>query len=203
MKEEYTGQQDLRGHDVNETINEVTTPKTLPAQPGDQCSANSESDVCNSTDILQRIRRLLNQDDVHFVEIEHEPTRTSEDSARARGEPLHVGAKALVLKIDGEFRLLVLPADRRLDSSAVKRHFQAKKVRFASTEELKQLTSLPPGAVPPFGDPVLSFELFADDLIGDQDDKVAFNAGSLTHSIVMRASDWIAAAKPKQFRFSK
>ena len=107
MKEEYTGQQDLRGHDVNETINKVPTPKTLPEQPGDQCSVNSESDVCNSTDILQRIRRLLNQDDVHFVEIEHEPTRTSEDSARARGEPLHVGAKALVLKIDGEFRLLV------------------------------------------------------------------------------------------------
>jgi prolyl-tRNA editing enzyme YbaK/EbsC (Cys-tRNA(Pro) deacylase) len=57
--------------------------------------------------------------------------------------------------------------------------------------------------VPPFGVPVLPFELYGDTAIGSVEDKVAFNAGSLTLSIVMRASDWKEVAKPVQFSFAK
>jgi len=33
--------------------------------------------------------------------------------------------------------------------------------------------------------------------------RIAFNAGSLTHSIIMRLSDWLAVAQPTVFAFSK
>ena len=70
-------------------------------------------------------------------------------------------------------------------------------------EELLELTGLVPGSVPPFGFPVLPFELYGDTAIGSVEDKVAFNAGSLTLSIVMKASDWKAVGKPAQFSFGK
>jgi Ala-tRNA(Pro) deacylase len=152
---------------------------------------------------LNNIRELLSARGVDFKEISHVPTSTSKESARVRGESLSVGAKALLLKTDDSFRLFVLPADLQLDAKRVKQELSVRSVRFANREELLELTGLVPGSVPPFGEPVLPFELYGDTSIGSVEDKVAFNAGSLTLSIVMRASDWKAVAKPAQFSFAK
>ena len=153
--------------------------------------------------VLERIRQHLTNAGIAFREVEHGPTPTSEEAAQARGEPLGVGAKALLLRSDDVFRLFVLPADCKLDSAAIKRHFRIKSLRFATAEELLERTGLVPGSVPPFGEPILPFELFADNSIGERFDRVAFNAGSLTVSVIMAATDWDAFAKPKRFAFAK
>jgi prolyl-tRNA editing enzyme YbaK/EbsC (Cys-tRNA(Pro) deacylase) len=154
-------------------------------------------------EVLERIREALSQNDVVYCEISHIATHTSEESARVRGESLAVGAKALLLKTDNVFRLFVLPADRQLDTKKIKQELKVKSTRFATSEELLDLTDLVPGSVPPFGIPILPFELYGDTAIGAVEDKVAFNAGSLTLSIVMKASDWKTVAKPVQFSFAK
>ena len=153
--------------------------------------------------ILEKIRNHLKAAGIDFCEVHHQATRTSEKSAAARGEALNVGAKALLLKTDDVFRLFVLPADRKLDSTAIRRQLGVRKTRFASVEELHDMVGLVPGAVPPFGEPILPFKLYADESLGTQTNKVAFNAGSLTDSIIMAASDWAAIARPQRFRFSK
>jgi prolyl-tRNA editing enzyme YbaK/EbsC (Cys-tRNA(Pro) deacylase) len=112
--------------------------------------------------IVEAIREWLRRESVAFREVHHAPTRTSEESALARGEELRIGGKALLIKVDTGFRLFVLSADRKLDSAAIRTHFQAKKTRFASPEELLQMTGLVPGSVPPFGVPILPFPLYAD-----------------------------------------
>src|SRR4051812_4710347 len=118
-----------------------------------------------SDSVLDQIRELLTREGVQFKEISHAPTHTSEESARVRGESLTVGAKALLLKTDVLFRLFVLPADRQLDAKKVKQQLGVRGVRFATKEELLELTGLVPGAVPPFGQPVLPFELYGDSSI--------------------------------------
>ena len=129
--------------------------------------------------------------------LQHEPTPTSEDSARVRGEPLKVGGKALVLKIDEGFLLLVLSADRRLDSKRLRATLGARKVRFATREELHELTGLVPGSVPPFGRPLLPLTLVVDESVLENE-RIAFNAGSLEESIIMSVEDWRACAQPSQ-----
>lgn len=141
------------------------------------------------SEVLAAVRSFLVGAGVAFVEKQHEPTYTSEQSALARGEPLEIGAKALVVKVDDAYHLLVLPAHRKLDSAAVKRRFGAKKLRFADAKELLALTGLVPGSVPPFGRPVLELPLWADPALM-ANDRVAFNAGSLTDSIVMSSADY-------------
>lgn len=153
--------------------------------------------------VLTAIRQLLREQGIVFSEREHPPTYTSEESAAARGEALEVGAKALLLKTDGTFRLFVLPANCKLDSAAVKRELRVKKMRFASADELYEITGLVPGSVPPFGSPVLPFDLYADDSVGAAHGRVAFNAGSLTDSITMSSADWQAVARPTRFSFAK
>jgi len=151
--------------------------------------------------VLDAIRRLLAESDIPFREVQHAPTFTSEESAKARGEELRTGGKALLLKTDDVFRLFVLPADRKLDSAAAKRHLGVKKTRFATEDELKELTELVPGSVPPFGPPILPFELFVDERIR-ANERIAFNAGSLTDSIILATADYLAVAKPAVFAFS-
>jgi Ala-tRNA(Pro) deacylase len=151
--------------------------------------------------LLDQIRAWLNAEAALFREAHHEPTRTSEESALARGEELRVGGKALLIKVDEVFRLFVLSADRKLDSAALRKYFSAKKTRFAGPEELLQSTGLVPGSVPPFGPPILPFPLYADPSVFENE-RIAFNAGSLTDSIVMDVSDYRRLAKPEVFSFT-
>lgn len=141
------------------------------------------------------ILALLDANGITYRHVEHEPTRTSEDSARARGELLVTGAKALVLKADARFVNLVLRPTRRLDSPATRRSLGVKKLRFATPEELLELTGLVPGSVPPFGAPILDLPLYVDDSV-ESHDRVAFNAGDLRHSVVMGTKDYLHVAAP-------
>jgi prolyl-tRNA editing enzyme YbaK/EbsC (Cys-tRNA(Pro) deacylase) len=83
----------------------------------------------------------------------------------------------------------------------VKRELGVKKTRFATADELLALTGLVPGSVPPFGPPVLPFELFVDEALSNND-RIAFNAGSLTTSMVVPMADYLAVAKGRVFAFS-
>ena len=151
--------------------------------------------------MLDKIRSWLAAEGVPFREAHHEPTRTSEESARARGEEMRVGGKALVVKVDDTFRLFVLSAHRKLDSGAIKKRFAAKKTRFATPEELMEMTGLVPGSVPPFGQPILPFPLYVDPSVFEND-RVAFNAGSLTDSMVVPIADYRRLAHAEVFTFS-
>jgi Ala-tRNA(Pro) deacylase len=153
--------------------------------------------------VLDAIRELLTSQGVAFREAHHAPTLTSEESARARGEELRIGGKALLLKGDDEkYRLFVLPADRKVDSAALRKRLGFKRLRFANADELKSLTGLVPGSVPPFGRPILPFDLYLDEAIR-QNERIAFNAGSLTDSIILPMADYLRIAQPTEcFPFS-
>ena len=105
---------------------------------------------------------LLRGAGIAYRHVEHGPTRTSEESAAARGEPLAIGGKTLLLKVDDRFELFVLSAARRMDSGRARKAVGARRSRFATEEELLELTGLVPGTVPPFGEPLLPFPLHAD-----------------------------------------
>ena len=151
--------------------------------------------------VLMAIRRLLQQHDKPFRELHHAPTKTSEDSAQVRGEPLAIGGKALLMKVDGEFALFVISAARRMDSAELRRALGARRLRFATTDELRTHTGLVSGDVPPFGPPILPFPLHADEPVFENE-RIAFNAGSLTDSIIMTVADWVDVAQPQCLRFS-
>lgn len=142
-----------------------------------------------STPVHNAVRALLDSHRINYRTLHHEPTRTSEESAMIRGEELKVGAKAILMKCDDAFRLFVISAARKIDSKAIKSSLKLKSLRFATCEELLDLTGLVPGAVPPFGRPILDFDLYADPSVFENE-RVAFNAGSLTDSIIMSAEEY-------------
>ena len=152
--------------------------------------------------VYRAIKSLLDENGIDYREVRHPPTRTSEESAKARGEAMAIGGKALVILVGGTFRLFVLSAARKLDSRRVKDRFKVNYSRFATPEELMELTGLVPGCVPPFGRPILPFDLYLDESILEND-RIAFNAGLLTVSIVMAREDYMKLVEPDVFKFSK
>ncbi len=141
------------------------------------------------------IRAKLDAVGVQYRHLTHAPTHTSQESAAARGEPLENGAKAIVAKVDGDFRLLVMSAAARLHTATSRASLGVRDIRFATLDELKALTGLEPGGVPPFGRPILPLDLYVDEGIPALE-RVAFNAASLTESIIMSAKDYLAVARP-------
>ena len=152
--------------------------------------------------VFENIKLLLNEHQTQFTLSHHGPTLTSEASALARGESIHIGAKALLLKVDNDFKLFVMSAPLKIDSKAVKSIFNARKIRFATAEELFDLTGLGPGSVPPFGEPILPFQLYIDESILSLSD-IAFNAGSLTDSIKMKTEGYLKIAGGVVIRFTQ
>jgi prolyl-tRNA editing enzyme YbaK/EbsC (Cys-tRNA(Pro) deacylase) len=152
--------------------------------------------------IFEELTQFLTSQAVVFRTVHHEATLTSEASAKARGEDLSVGGKAIVMKIDAEFKLFVLSAALKIDSQKIRSYFNAKKTRFASAEELQHLTGLAPGSIPPFGKPILNLAVYVDASIV-RNEIIAFNAGSLTDSIIMSTKDYFKITQPVILEFSQ
>lgn len=152
--------------------------------------------------VLEAIRRLLDERGIEYREMHHAPTRTSAESAAARGESTDIGGKAIVFKVDDTFHLFVLSASLQIRSREIRKQLGAKRTRFATGEELLRMTGLVPGSIPPFGPPILPFHVYVDPSVL-ANDRIAFNAGSLTDSIVMRREDWERLVRPAGvFRFA-
>ena len=83
--------------------------------------------------IFRSIIDLLSKSQTDFSLLEHEPTPTSADSARARGNSLTNGAKAIVLKVEKEFYLFVLRADMKINSKKIKQYFTTEDYKVKKT----------------------------------------------------------------------
>ena len=152
------------------------------------------------TSVFERLQTWLQQQGVPFTVLRHEPVFTSEQAAATRGTPLSSGAKALVMKADERFVVVILPADRKLDNKKARDSLPVKSLRFANKEELAQLTGLPPGAVPPFGS-LFNLPTYCDPALAENP-SINFNAGDNSTSIQMSYADYAAVEKPAPATFS-
>jgi Ala-tRNA(Pro) deacylase len=153
-----------------------------------------------SATVFDRVEGLLKQQGVTYRVTRHQPVFTSEEAARVRGTPLASGAKALVCKGEDCFVMFVVPADRKLDSHAVRRAKRWKKMRFATPQEVLELTGLTPGSIPPFGS-LFGLQTYCDERLRENE-VINFNAGDHAISVSMQYSDYVLVEKPELGNFA-
>jgi Ala-tRNA(Pro) deacylase len=153
-----------------------------------------------SSSVFERVESLLKQHGIVFRVLRHEPVYTSEEAARVRGTPLASGAKALICKGESDFVMFVVPEDRKLDSHAVRRGKGWRKLRFATREEVAELTGLVPGSIPPLGS-LFGLPTLCDERLGENE-VINFNAGDHGISVSMRYADYIEIEKPELGKFA-
>jgi len=138
--------------------------------------------------IHAKLLALLSGEAVEFQLTRHDPVTTSAEAAAVRGAQLRSGAKAMLVKARTGFVLAVLAADRKVDWKLLA-PLVGKGARFATDEELRKVTGLSKGAIPPLG------RLFDLRTIYDRSllevDTVDFNAGTHTDSVAILRDDLI------------
>ncbi len=149
---------------------------------------------------FSKLKSFLDENHVSYEYKEHEEVRTSEEAAKARGEDIRIGAKAMILKADDKFIMLVLSAAKKIDSKKVKQMLGAESLRFATPEEVTQLTDCVPGGVPPFAN-IFGLDLIVDKTI-PMNEFMAFNAGERTKSLKLKTKDYLGLLKPRIEEFS-
>jgi Ala-tRNA(Pro) deacylase len=148
-----------------------------------------------------RLKSFLDQERVGYQDISHKSDYTSQEIAADTHTPGQRFAKTLVVRIDGRFVLVVLPAHHRLDFERLKFVLDADAAVLANEDEMRRLfPDAEVGAEPPFGNlygiPVFSsMELAADEWI-------TFNAGTHQDAIRMRYSDFLRLVRPTELEVS-
>ena len=146
--------------------------------------------------IVTRIRTLLEEHAIPYTFMEHEEGITSEDMVRIRKEfSLAEGTKALILSTEKGYVQMVVPGDRRFSNSKARKALGVKTIRFATPEELKEITdNILPGAVPPFGS-LFSLPVYVDTAVFENK-RIVFNCGERSMSIAMQATDYKELLQP-------
>jgi Ala-tRNA(Pro) deacylase len=147
-----------------------------------------------SESVFDRLQAWLQKSGVNFTVLRHEPVFTSEQAAAVRGTSLASGAKALIIKAKDQFFLMVLPADRKLDSRQARTLLGTRALRFASREEVESLTGLQPGSIPPFGS-LFGLPTYCDPALANNP-SINFNAGDHSISVQMPYSAYLSIEKP-------
>ncbi len=149
----------------------------------------------------QRLKRFLDQHRVKYVTVSHSTAYTAQEiaaSAHVKGKEL---AKTVMIKIDGEMVMTVLPASFQVDLYMLMDVFEAENVELATEDEFKGLFGeCELGAMPPFGN-LYGLDVYvARELV--EDDEIAFNAGSHTELVKLAYEDYARLVQPRVLDFT-
>ena len=87
---------------------------------------------------------------INILETE-EKTHTAQQAAYTHSVPIQNIVKSILVKIDKDFCLFLVPGNKQLDLEKKKKEFKTQKVRIANAQEVKNITGYSIGGVPPFG----------------------------------------------------
>ncbi|MBU0975767.1 MAG: YbaK/EbsC family protein [Patescibacteria group bacterium] len=156
---------------------------------------------------LEKLVEFLKQNNVPFKQFHHAPVRTSEEALAQRPDfILSQGAKAIIVNAKKssdrrEFIMLVLPADKRLDSKKVRKILKCKSFSFAHESDVIRISDgVEPGGVHPFGN-LFGLSVYVDNSLA-LNDEIIFNAGDRSVSLAMKCIDYLKVVRPKLCEFA-
>jgi len=147
------------------------------------------------------IKNLLDEENVKYVTIQHSPAFTAQEVAESAHIPGRIMAKTVMVEIDGELAMTVLPSNHRLIMDDLCALTGTEEVRIAREDEFKHIfPDCEPGAMPPFGNLYDLSVYVSPDLA--EESEIAFNAGTHTEVIRMMFHDFDVLVKPRVARFT-
>lgn len=144
---------------------------------------------------VAKLQKYLEENDVPFETIPHSQTFTAQETAAATHVPGREMAKTVMVKLDGELAMVVLPAPRMVSLERLKRVTGATEVALADEEEFKdRFPDVEAGAMPPFGN-LWGLPVFVDRRLRE-DEAIVFEAGSHTEAVRLPYSAYERLVEP-------
>jgi Ala-tRNA(Pro) deacylase len=150
---------------------------------------------------VKKLKEFLDGQKVKYVSISHSPAYTALEVAASAHVPGRELAKTVIIKVDGNMAMVVLPAASRVAFDLLAKQIGGKQVELAAEQEFQdRFPGCELGAMPPFGN-LYGMEVFVSENLAAEDD-LAFSAGSHSELIRLKYADFERLVKPKKVGIS-
>jgi len=144
----------------------------------------------------QILKEYLDNNDIKYVSIMHSLAFTSVEVAKHSHIPSREMAKTVIIKVNDELAMAVVPANIKVDLELLKDALDSDNIKLASEAEFtKRFPDCEVGAMPPFGN-LYNMDVYVDEDL-TEDSQIAFNAGSHLEVIKMDYKDFETLVKPQ------
>jgi len=149
-----------------------------------------------------KLKEFLDTNNIKYVSITHSKAYTAQGIAAAAHISGKELAKTVMITIDGEIAMAVLPASETVNVDALKTALRATKVDLSSERQFRdRFVDCELGAMPPFGN-LYGLKVYVDETL-THDKEIAFNAGTHLELIKLAYTDFANLVKPAVLRFSR
>jgi Ala-tRNA(Pro) deacylase len=147
------------------------------------------------------LQTFLDRHQVKYVTIRHSPAFTAQEIAASAHIPGKQLAKTVIVKLDGQLAMAVLPASDTVDVERLKAAAGARTVALASEPDFQdRFPECEVGAMPPFGN-LYGLDVWVAARLAE-DEEIAFNAGDHTELMRMAYRDFDRLVHPQVGPFS-
>jgi Ala-tRNA(Pro) deacylase len=145
--------------------------------------------------LSERLREFLDSHHAKYTVTLHPKAFTAREVAAAEHLPAREVAKSVVVFGDGEYHMIVIPANRLVDFQEVRLTLGLSQVRLATEDELAKLfPDSELGAMPPFGS-LYRIQVYLDNSLAGEE-MIAFNAGTHRDVMHMKTLDYRKLVQP-------
>jgi Ala-tRNA(Pro) deacylase len=143
----------------------------------------------------ERLRKYLDEEHVKYVTLKHSKAYTAREVAESAHLVAKKLAKTVMVNIDGEMAMVVVPASNRVDVERLKEAVGASDVELTPEWQFKgKFPDCEVGAMPPFGN-LYEMKVFVSQTLRE-DEEIAFNAGSHTELFQVAYQDFERLVEP-------
>jgi Ala-tRNA(Pro) deacylase len=144
----------------------------------------------------QLLKTFLDENDIKYVSIMHSMAFTAVDVAKSTHIPSRELAKTVIIKVDNELAMAVVPANYQVNLDILRQTLDTQKITLADEAEFTpRFRDCEVGAMPPFGC-LYDMEVYIAESLSE-DDKITFNAGSHLEAIQLNYKDYENLVKPR------
>ena len=151
---------------------------------------------------IVRLTDYLDRRGVAYSLLPHRRTVTAAETAAEAHVPRRDLAKPVVVELDGELAMVVVPANSQVDLDLVAAETGARSVALVEERDFRErFPDCEPGAMPPLGN-LWGIRVYADESLADGE-CIAFNAG-VHHELMWLAwRDFERLVEPQVGRFAR
>jgi Ala-tRNA(Pro) deacylase len=150
---------------------------------------------------IQKLKECLDKHGIEYISIHHSKAYAAQKVAAIAHIPGKELAKTVMIKVDGEMSMAVLPASYQVNFEELRASIGAEKVTLANELEFKDIfTQCEVGAMPPFGN-LYGMQVYVAKSLAE-DEEIVFNAGTHAELIRLDYKDFEKLVHPKVLKFS-
>jgi Ala-tRNA(Pro) deacylase len=150
---------------------------------------------------VEKLKKFLNDNKIRFVCVSHSPAFTAQEIAASAHIPGREMIKTVMVLVDEQMVMAVLPASYQVDLQALQQLAQGTQAGLATEQQFRNLfPGCEAGAMPPFGN-LYDIPVYVDERLAE-DEQIAFNAGSHTELVRLAYEDFVRLVEPQIGRFA-